>query len=336
MEHLPPDLLAKQITYLPFRDVGSLCRINQRLHDFCIANTERSQIIWKNLIQNAFSNTTNYENNLRRLSRKYCGTDRCYNYLVYVNFIKLLDPVTQAMIYYRQNDKESLDTLSNEVKFFASFLLGNINEMKNNLEPGWNMSVYSLSMEVLKPSMEPEEKTKLLVEVTKKGYFPMIKYLIDSGADVNTNNGFLLIWAVEKKNSPLVRLLLGKGANIHAQNDSALMAAIDSESVTMMKYLLQKGADVNMGRDYPVRWAAGTGRLDLVKYLINLGADVRAENDDALRWAAEEGHLDVVEYLVEEQGADIRSLSRPELDRINRDHYEVIDYLVSKGLIYED
>lgn len=131
MEQLPYDLLAKEITYLPFEDVRSFCQTDRRIHNFCLAKNPRHKTIWKRLIENTFGGLDNYDNILLQLSRKYnCPEERCYNYLIYVNFVNRLDPVIQAMIYYRQNDKESLDKISPLFRYYASFLMGNKDEMR--------------------------------------------------------------------------------------------------------------------------------------------------------------------------------------------------------------
>lgn len=107
---LPSNILAKEITYLPFSDVQSLCQTSKRIHNFCIANTENSRLIWKNLITNAFSRYSNYGEILEKVSRKHgCQERVCYNYLVYVDFINFLPNETKLDIYRRQGDMESYE-----------------------------------------------------------------------------------------------------------------------------------------------------------------------------------------------------------------------------------
>ncbi len=72
-----------------------------------------------------------YEDKLNELWKTFGIEQGTYNYLVYTQLVKLLDPITQAMIYYRQGDMGSFEQLTKTQKFLSMFLLGNKDKIKN-------------------------------------------------------------------------------------------------------------------------------------------------------------------------------------------------------------
>ena len=126
-----PVISVISVTYLPFRDVISICQVNKKLHKYC--TDPKYSIQWKILVQNTFSQVHNYEDKLGKIqSNLNLGKDD-YNYIVYTQFVKTLDPITQLMIYYRQKDIKSFDEdkFNNTQRFLALFLLGKKEEIKN-------------------------------------------------------------------------------------------------------------------------------------------------------------------------------------------------------------
>jgi ankyrin repeat protein len=91
-----------------------------------------------------------------------------------------------------------------------------------------------------------------LMWAAMKGHFPVVKYLIDNGADVNSetvDGDNVLVKAVWNFGDiEIVKLLLGKGADINSvrTNDkkSILTIAIENCNQAVAKYLISKGADV--------------------------------------------------------------------------------------------
>ena len=124
LDNLPADIFIKRVTYLPFDTVVTLCK-TEKYNDYC--TSERYSNEWRQIIEDTYKNNVyDYQGKLNKIQKKYPG----YNYLVYTEFVKLLDPAVQGMIYYLQNDKTRFDSLSNEQKFFALFLLNKPNEME--------------------------------------------------------------------------------------------------------------------------------------------------------------------------------------------------------------
>ena len=120
---LPVDLFIKQITYLPFSEVVSVCSLNENLHDYCTNPKYNNN--WKTLIDETYGNIPNYQEMLEKVWERY-GSKDVYNYMIYTDLIKTLHAVTQLTIYYRQGDMKSFSdsryTDSQRVKVLDKFL----------------------------------------------------------------------------------------------------------------------------------------------------------------------------------------------------------------------
>ena len=117
LSRLPIDIFIQNITYLPFSDVVNICQSNKKIHNYCTHS--RYNIRWKALINNTFSQVDNYQEKLNKIWLDLNVTKNTYNYLVYTQLIKLLDPITQAMIYYRQGDMKFFKKFTKTQKFLA-------------------------------------------------------------------------------------------------------------------------------------------------------------------------------------------------------------------------
>ena len=92
------DVIMKQITYLPMRDVVSLCQTNKRLYDICTNPNYRSR--WVVLIENTYGNLPNYDELVR---------NKKFDYRLYTQIIKKLPTAVQLEIYDKQNDNNSFN-----------------------------------------------------------------------------------------------------------------------------------------------------------------------------------------------------------------------------------
>ncbi len=113
----------------------------------------------------------------------------------------------------------------------------------------------------------------------------------------NENLNFVLKNATKNPNLPVVKYLVERGADIHYDNEYALRWAIGNGDLDIVKYLNEQGADIHISYDYPLRWASERGHLPVVKYLVENKANIHANHDEALRIAKLNNHLDIVNYL---------------------------------------
>ena len=101
------DNFIKEITYLPFDKVITICQSNPDYISYCNDSKYNNQ--WKLLIDNTFSSIYEYDDKLKQIWNDLNTGDNVYNYLIYTQLVHLLDPITQLKIYYRQGDIKSFD-----------------------------------------------------------------------------------------------------------------------------------------------------------------------------------------------------------------------------------
>jgi len=112
----------------------------------------------------------------------------------------------------------------------------------------------------------------------------IIKLLLDSGADINSADGWALQTAADQGHVGVVNLLLERGANVNATTTNinmpkctALQAAVESGRGDIVDILLEHGADPNLGGGeftHPIIAAASKGEEAIFKKLLEAKADV--------------------------------------------------------------
>ncbi len=286
------DLFIKEITYLPFDNVITICTSNTTLHNYCTNSKYNNR--WRNLIDNTFGNIYNYNDYLKEIRKKLKLGDGVYNYIVYTHLVKLLDPITQLMIYYRQGDKIFDNPNYNNIqRFMALFLLGEKDKMMDYLPS--NYFPYISMLEGHK--IDQNILNKMLGEMAKEGSVKGVSMMVSKGGDVHAFDDDALNLASQNGHLDVVKYLIEKGADIHVQNNSALIWASGKGNLEVVKYLVEQGANIHVENDLALIWASSSGHLEVVKYLVEKGANIHAQNDYAMRWASENGHLEVVKYL---------------------------------------
>lgn len=161
----------------------------------------------------------------------------------------------------------------------------------------------------------------VLEAASEKGYFGIVKMLIDDGrADVNLQDRYgysALFQAAKNGHTKVAQLLAEEGqADIemkHGEEEiTALWQAANNSRVEVVQYLLDVGADANTKNRAgfaPLFWASFYGYDDVVELLVNTGkARVDDRNGDtqwtALHGAAEGGHPEIVKFLILEGKAN--------------------------------
>ncbi len=355
---LPVDLFIQHITYLPFDSVANICQTNTKLHKYCTDFKYNNR--WRSLIDDTFKGIYNYQEKLKQIRGKLNINEGVYNYLIYTHLVKLLDPITQLMIYYKQKDMKSFDSpnYTNTHRFLSLFLLGQKDTIKNYLpsdayltfinmleghkinqnildkmlkEMAQENSVNGVSLMLSEGANIHAFDDSALILASHNGHLDVVKYLTEHGADIHAQTDYALRLASLNGHLKVVKYLIEHGADIHAQTDDPLRLASQRGHLEVVKYLIEHGADVHADRDIAVRLASDNGHLEIVKYLVEHGANIHAENDLALVWASQDGHLDVVKYLTE-HGADVHANNDLALRWASkRGHLEVVKYLIEQG-----
>ena len=157
----------------------------------------------------------------------------------------------------------------------------------------------------------------------------IFKLAVDSGFDVNKDEGFLVNRFIERGNLEIVKFLVSKGADIHVEDEWPLRQAIEEGSLEIVKFLVSKGADIHAVNNFPLRRAIEEGFIEIVKFLVSQGANIHAEDNDAVKRAAFNGHLEVVKFLVS-KGADVHVGNNRALRGASKNgHLEVVKFLKS-------
>ena len=294
LSRLPVDVFIKEITYLPFDDVISVCKSNTTLHNYCTNSSYNNK--WRQLIDNTFSSIHNYQEKLDQVRNKLNLNDGTYNYLVYSYLVRLLDPITQLMIYYKQGDIKSFDDpqYNNTQKFLALFLLCERDKIMNYLPAQKYVPFINM---IDGDKIDQNILNWMLIEMARKGSVKGVSMMLSKGADIHAGDDGALRWASQNGHLEVVKYLIEHGAVIHADDDYALALASEKGHLDVVRYLIEHEANVHAEDDEPLRVASYEGHVEVVKYLVEQGADIHADDDWALRGASQKGHLEVVKYL---------------------------------------
>ena len=139
-----------------------------------------------------------------------------------------------------------------------------------------------------------------LIVASRNGNLPVVRALLDAGADVNQVEGggaTAIYWAAFQGDTEIIKLLLEKGADPDiAKKDgyTPLLIAKGRGQNQAMILLLNRGADVNKadnkGRTL-LNWASSTGNSKWVNFFLKKGADVNQKDNkgnNAISLAANE------------------------------------------------
>ena len=150
-------------------------------------------------------------------------------------------------------------------------------------------------------------------------HYDVVKYLIDSGADLAAHDGYAIHYAGEvPNNKEVVSLLIEYGGlDAHTKPSSEI-----ARQFIYAVFLANAGRVNAMLRDNPKlvqeRYAHGdtalhhatrNGDLEIVEQLVGAGADVNGTTENGhfpLYCAAGHGHVETTRYLVE-NGADLQA-----------------------------
>jgi hypothetical protein len=167
-----------------------------------------------------------------------------------------------------------------------------------------------------------KNNSKLLIQAINENNIPMVKLLLDNGANVNIhcyNRPLLHYTIANKTNHEIIRLLLNSGADMYTINgrNTALIVSIIWNNIEAAKLLLAKGYNINtksaVDKIYyrlwpPLIYAIMHNNLELVKLFINSGADINLcadfNGNTPLIAAVKIKNIKIIKLLLK-SGADI-------------------------------
>jgi ankyrin repeat protein len=124
--------------------------------------------------------------------------------------------------------------------------LGGFLSSSNHADPVSLLSVHGIIQADMKNGYTPLDMAAFSIR-----YMPMVKFLIDKGANVNaqaSSGATPLFWAVMREQKDEVLYLIDHGANVNladAYGDTILDMVLHLQYFTMIQPLLDHGADVN-------------------------------------------------------------------------------------------
>lgn len=180
--------------------------------------------------------------------------------------------------------------------------------------------------DAIKNGANPNEKGDLtyhpLIWATMNGDTEIVKFLIESGADINiktekTNFTLLHIAGIYGRKDICI-ILIKKGLDVNAKDFKGmtpLIAASYFGHYEVAKLLIKNGADIGIkdsNGETALHKAAEYGRLKICKLLIKKGAKIDLKNHDGdtpLMKAAENAKLDICKLLIS-KGANIKEYNK--------------------------
>ena len=118
---------------------------------------------------------------------------------------------------------------------------------------------------------------------------------------------------VRENNIEVVKLLIDSDADIHTENNIAIKSASRLGYLEIVEFLLANGADFTANDNYALRYAVAGSHFEIVEALLNAGADIHANNDEALRKTIDyqgddyQGNVEMLNILIQ-NGANVRVL----------------------------
>lgn len=175
-------------------------------------------------------------------------------------------------------------------------------------------------------------KTPLII-ATSKDHFPVVRALVEAGADVNAHsalNNTPIGESIKNRNREMFDFLFSRGARVEVKDFSL---AVASDDISLVQWFLDHGfkldqVEFEQSESHLAKAIAmgGAERIEMVKFLIDRGADVNRPSGDfaepPLVQAARQGKWQIAKYLLE-CGAD------PNLASVHNAH--VLIYAVRRG-----
>jgi hypothetical protein len=145
---------------------------------------------------------------------------------------------------------------------------------------------------------------------------------------------YQLLKACKHGNILEVDRLIDSKADIHTQNEEALRTAVIYNNLKIMNRLIGCGANIRVNNDFCVGYAAISNYIDIVNRLIECGTNIHAYYENILCETADFGHREMT-YILLDNGADPKTALKHCEHHITRKRLKqfVEEYKMSKPMI---
>ena len=174
---------------------------------------------------------------------------------------KIISQIPIVLNETKTQIKQNQEILQNKIFSLENEVEKSINI--HNLLPDYEPNIFkacssgkltSVEWLIEKDQQDPNTKDRdgntLLHYSCENGHFPIVKYLISKGVDIETTNHERktpLHIATEHNNLPIIKYLISKGAKIDAQNSNSrtpLHIATEKGFLPIVEYLLDRGGSI--------------------------------------------------------------------------------------------
>lgn len=160
----------------------------------------------------------------------------------------------------------------------------------------------------------------------------MVEHLVSLGVDFTFDDDYTIKCVAGYyigEGLQTLKFLIQQGANIHTDNEYPLKHAVFCNNLESVKILVENGANIYVDDNYAILMAAELEYWPIIEYFISLGIDVTIKNNFILKQ-----FYDVYKYtkILLEHGADANSLDGYDWIELIRDkNIEVIELLINNG-----
>ncbi len=186
------------ISFLPDKDILTVCQTNKYIYNICNEN------FFRNLVYNRYQNTIKYKDYVKtRTWRQH-----------FISIVYYIDKLEEEFNY-----KDVKKDTSPELEYFSRELFRDFKE---------NNGLYRY--------MEYDEN-KALTWASYRGSLPVVKYLVEKGADIHFINDYALRYASLNGHLPVVKYLVENKADIHVYDNQPLRWAKEGRHAEVVGYL---------------------------------------------------------------------------------------------------
>lgn len=221
------------------------------------------------------------------------------------------------------------------VEFLAAIREGNLDEART-----------IFNVKKLDPNITWTQGETGLHLAARNGYLEFVKFLIETGADVNIKEPrrkLPIHVAASSGHADVVKILIEAGSpldDVDRFGRSPLMWATNGRYVEVVKVLLQAGASVTSQRNWhALHEACKAGYTELVQVLIDSAAPVNnpVQYSGGAPWsplhiAVRQGHLDCVKLLIR-AGANVNSVNAGKHTPLHEAAYRGYDDIILELLL---